>query len=788
MLLSLTLSYRFGRSLVGELRRLQGSAVELAEERLPRLVERLRRGDDVDPATEAPGLDPADTAEVDRVVHAFSAVGRTAVAAAVGQAALRKSVGQVFLNLARRNQALLHRQLAMLDTMERRVDEPELLEELFKLDHLTTRMRRHAENLIILSGSSPARRWRDPVPLFDVVRAAVLEVEDYTRVTVVPMPDAPLLVGAAVTDVIHLVAELVENATVFSPPNTSVHVRGVVAANGLALEVEDRGLGLNEATMDAFNALLADVPEFDLADSDRLGLFVVSRLAARHGIKIMLRRSPYDGTTAIVLLPSALLATAEPAAVTAGPANLPRHAALAQSPNRTPSQEPSPDPTRPPGFAQLPDLTRSPGFAQSPDLTRSPGFAQSPDLTRSSGFAPSPDLTPSPGSGPVRASGPGPEPLRERAAPSGPPRDWSVTVPPQEADEDLDGLPMRIPQAHLAPQLRTPERTSGSAPDGAPDGAPAVPRAALRAVLPAAPSCARARAARRRSSPSSCRPCNAAGRKAAGRRGRSKTRGTERTTTPMADPRTELSWLLDDLIQRVPGIRHAIVLSADGLSVGSSRGLTREDAEHLSAISAGSHSLAMGAGRHFALGGVRQTIIEMDEGFLFVTAAGQGARLAVLATADAELGMVTYEMALMVKRVGEHLSAHPRERHRHRPGTARDSDRGGSRAADPAVRADRGQGAPAGEAFDLVAIVTTVGDAAEPADLIPEHRAALSLCRRPTPVADVASHLGLPLNITRVILGDLRRDGLVIIERPRPAAQTFDERLYREVLHGLRSL
>ncbi|GAA3124269.1 roadblock/LC7 domain-containing protein [Planomonospora alba] len=128
----------------------------------------------------------------------------------------------------------------------------------------------------------------------------------------------------------------------------------------------------------------------------------------------------------------------------------------------------------------------------------------------------------------------------------------------------------------------------------------------------------------------------------------------------MADPRSELSWLLDDLTRRVPGIRHAVVLSSDGLAMGGSRDLTREDTEHLSAISAGSHSLAAGAGRHFGLGGVRQTIIELEGGFLFVTAAGQGARLAVLAAQDADLGMVTYEMALLVKRVGEHLSAQPR--------------------------------------------------------------------------------------------------------------------------------
>jgi predicted regulator of Ras-like GTPase activity (Roadblock/LC7/MglB family) len=129
----------------------------------------------------------------------------------------------------------------------------------------------------------------------------------------------------------------------------------------------------------------------------------------------------------------------------------------------------------------------------------------------------------------------------------------------------------------------------------------------------------------------------------------------------MPDQRAELSWLLDDLTRRVPSVRHAVVLSSDGLAMGGSRGLTRDDSEHLSAIAAGSHSLATGAGRHFGLGGVRQTIIELEGGFLLVTAAGQGARLAVLAAGDAELGIVTYEMALLVKRVGEHLTAQPRK-------------------------------------------------------------------------------------------------------------------------------
>ncbi|MEV6037538.1 nitrate- and nitrite sensing domain-containing protein [Nonomuraea sp. NPDC052116] len=492
---SVALSYRFGRSLIIELSRLQESAVELAERRLPRLVERLRRGDDVDPATEAPGLDRADTAEVDRVVHAFSAVRRTAVEAAVGQATLRKGVGLVFLNLARRNQALLHRQLTLLDTMERRVEEPEVLEDLFKLDHLTTRMRRHAENLIILSDSAPARRWRDPVPLFDVVRAAGLEVEDYTRVTVVPMPNAPLLVGPAVTDVIHLVAELVENATVFSPPDTTVHIRSMTAANGFALEVEDRGLGLNQSTLDELNSRLADPPEFDLADSDRLGLFVVSRLAVRHGIKVSLRRSPYDGTTAIVLLPASLLVNLQPPIVVApatdrvaahiarpmralgtGPAE-PRSRGVAAAPEpfsplgpdapaRAPERGtwfeagPAPTPIIQAGPVTGPvngsanGLTDASSNGSTNGLAGGPadGLAGGPADGLADGLAEEPDNGPA--TGPIRIPTPVPGP----ATPPGPPADWSVTVPAEDADEDLDGLPMRVPQASLAPQLRSARR------------------------------------------------------------------------------------------------------------------------------------------------------------------------------------------------------------------------------------------------------------------------------------------------------------------------------------------
>ncbi|WP_433371537.1 sensor histidine kinase [Streptosporangium sp. CA-115845] len=302
--LSVFVSVRFGRRLGGELVDLQRAALDLADRRLPDVVRRLRRGEDV--CSEAPEINVGSTIEVARVGEAFSSVQRTAVEAAVGQAEMRKGVNKVFVNLARRSQSLLHRQLAMLETMEGRARDPETLEDLFGLDHLTTRMRRHSEGLIILSGAVPGRGWRTPVTIYDVVRAAVEEVEDYPRVTI-SVPHGPSVIGAVVTDVIHLVAELVENAAMFSPPHTSVRVHGETVARGYAIEVEDRGLGIPAEEMARLNARLADPPEFDLADSDRLGLFVVAQLAIRHGIHVYLRPSPFGGTTAIVLLPSELV-------------------------------------------------------------------------------------------------------------------------------------------------------------------------------------------------------------------------------------------------------------------------------------------------------------------------------------------------------------------------------------------------------------------------------------------------------------------------------------------------
>ncbi|WP_433249180.1 nitrate- and nitrite sensing domain-containing protein [Actinomadura nitritigenes] len=308
---SVALSLLFARRITEELRHLQRTAQELAHERLPRVVARLRRGDPVDVEAEVPPPVIGATREIALVGEAFGAVQRTAVSTAVGEADLRAAINRVFVNLSWRSQSLLHRQLRLLDQMERRAASPEELDDLFRLDHLTTRMRRHAEGLVILSGSPTVRAWDHPVSAEDVIRAAIAEVEDYTRVEVTGASSAAVT-GTVVADVIHLLAELIENAASFSPPTTEVTVKLDTVANGLAVEIVDRGVGLDPDERDELNRRLSSTVEFDLVDTERLGLFVVARLADRHGISVSLQPSPYGGTTAIVLVPHSLVVLDEP--------------------------------------------------------------------------------------------------------------------------------------------------------------------------------------------------------------------------------------------------------------------------------------------------------------------------------------------------------------------------------------------------------------------------------------------------------------------------------------------
>ncbi|WP_329793415.1 nitrate- and nitrite sensing domain-containing protein [Lentzea sp. DG1S-22] len=296
------------KALIVRLTSLKSDSLKLAHERLPDIVERLRDGKHVDVAAEVPALDYGND-EIGQVADAFNAAQYTAVAAAVKESQTREGVNRVFLDIARRNQGLVHRQLKILDKLEREEENPDHLDAFFQLDHLATRARRNAENLIILTGEQPGRQWRKPVRMLDVVRAAVAETEQYARVKVNPVPEVAL-VGAAVADIIHLIAELVDNATSFSSPRSQVEIHSSEVPQGLVIEIEDHGLGIKSEDREQHNKMLAAPPDFEamrLRGESRLGLFVVARLAARRHVRVELRDCPSGGTIALVLIPSELV-------------------------------------------------------------------------------------------------------------------------------------------------------------------------------------------------------------------------------------------------------------------------------------------------------------------------------------------------------------------------------------------------------------------------------------------------------------------------------------------------
>ncbi|WJK40215.1 nitrate- and nitrite sensing domain-containing protein [Solwaraspora sp. WMMA2056] len=458
---AVVISLRVGRSLIHRLTGLRATALELAGDRLPAVVARLRRGEDVDVAAEAPPLEYG-TDEIGQVGHAFSEVQRTAVRSAVEEAALRRGLNETFLNIARRSQTLLHRQLALLDRMERRSTDPEELEDLFRVDHLATRMRRHAEDLVILAGATPGRGWRNPVPMIDIIRGAVSEVEEYARVHVTTVEPAAVA-GRAVGDVIHLLAELIENATSFSPPQTLVTVVGQNLPNGYAVEVEDRGLGMTADAMTEANQRLAQPPDFDPHNSARLGLFVVAQLAAKHGVGVRLRPSPFGGVTAVALVPAELVVPESE--VPALPSGRPPTALTAVRPDPDAADRPTPSATLGALMAALPD---SPGGSVSPT-------APDPSTRSVSPAAPAhPPTVPA-------------VPGVPTTQPEVPPRQRPVSLPTRRTGgapaTTEDGLPRRVRQSSLAPQLRQPPDDDAAQPHReAPQRSPGEVRALMSAL------------------------------------------------------------------------------------------------------------------------------------------------------------------------------------------------------------------------------------------------------------------------------------------------------------------
>jgi len=313
LLLSFVGTIFVARSLTGPLSLLRAAALDIASTRLPEMVRRLRDADaataDANSRVEPIPITSSD--EIGEVARSFDEVHQQAVRLASEQAMLRANVNSMFVNLSRRSQSLVQRQLRLIDELENSEQDPDQLANLFKLDHLATRMRRNGENLLVLAGEEPGRKWSQAVRLLDVLRAGASEVEQYERVQLQGLPDTNV-VGRVVNDLVHLVAELLENATSFSAPETRVTVTAnTLNTGGVMLEIEDSGIGMTPEELDDANERLANPPVIDVAISRRMGLYVVGRLATRHGIQVRLRRSAGGGITALVLVPSSLLAGVE---------------------------------------------------------------------------------------------------------------------------------------------------------------------------------------------------------------------------------------------------------------------------------------------------------------------------------------------------------------------------------------------------------------------------------------------------------------------------------------------
>ena len=683
----------------------------------------------------------------------------------------RRFTSDLLVNLARRNQNLLYRQLDLLNDLEEKERDPDALAHLFRLDHLATRIRRNAENLLVLSGEESPRTWREPVRLTDVMRAAIAEIEDLDRVD--ESVDETLSVsGRSVADLTHLFAELLENAVHFSPPGVTVVVRSrplPSSAGTQLVTIEDWGVGMTPGELAEANEILRRPREVDLSVSQRLGLHVVARLAQRYGIGIDLTGTPGGGVTAVATLPPALFVrSAELVGVAAGRAG---GTDAGRRPDPAPVEGFGPAYDRVPG----PD-NRAPYLnGTSTDLRRPTPFddarpaAGSPDdLGRADRTGGAPGARP----GAERMAGPPSRPAIEAPRPAGRP---TPPLPPDPIDEVMR-LPRRDPGEAMArtrppTDARSGSRRPGSHADGrrlgrrgrAGGGVPGAGRGRGRRG-PARP-CGRApgqRACRQRHAggrgrvvelvdqvhaagpghapagpapagpehaPAGARPAGTAVRAeraeplqpgtaartppARGRRGypaaappgtpgqprrrpaprRRRAAGAgRRPGGPRPDGRPQravplpggparrpghgrrrprrrrpamsypvaagrqLDWLVDDFVRRVHGVRHGLVVSGDGLRLAASDGLGTGLADQLSAVASGLVSLTRGAAQCFRADPVRQTIVEMAGGYLFVTSIADGSALAVFADDNCDIGMVGYEMTMLVNRVGQLLT------------------------------------------------------------------------------------------------------------------------------------
>jgi signal transduction histidine kinase len=404
------------QSLVRPLRRLRSGALDVAGTRLPDFVRRLREPDVEQVGFDVEPIDVDSTDEIGEVARAFDEVHREAVRLASNEAMLRGNVNAMFVNLSRRSQSLIERQLRLIEDLEQSEQDSGRLDSLFKLDHLATRMRRNCENLLVLGGQEQARRWNKPVPLVDIVRASLSEVEQYERITL-RIQDDVSIAGRSVNDLVHLVAELVENSTTFSPEHTKVAVSGhLLSGGGAMLQISDSGVGMSPDELEEANWRLANPPTIDVSVSRRMGLFVVGRLAQRHGIRVELRAALSGGLTAFVILaPNTIMqdtGTVRPQRIDSlsGP-----------SADRAPVQSPilrgeisRPERDR---SAPVPDTPREPVRSHGVPLPKRKPAPTSPPGRGSGATAPSRSSRPQGVPPSVRSAGPPPSPPPEQPPP-----------------------------------------------------------------------------------------------------------------------------------------------------------------------------------------------------------------------------------------------------------------------------------------------------------------------------------------------------------------------------------
>jgi signal transduction histidine kinase len=367
LLLVLIATLIVARSLVEPLRRLQADALEVATVRLPERVSGLAEAADPQAALVIEPISVNSTDEIGKVARAFDQVHREALRLAGNEALLRGNLNAMFISLSRRSVPLIERLARMIDSLEQHEDDPDRLSDLFSMDHLVTRMRRNCENLLVLAGEEPVRKWSEPVPLADVARAAASEIEQYSRV-VLDIEPGIAVSGQAAADVVHLLAEIIENATAFSPRDTPVQVTGQEPSGGGALiEIRDHGVGVPAARLSEMNWRLDNPPLIDVTVSRHMGLFAVSRLAARHGIRVRLRPASPQGLSALVHLPGNLTAREAVRDTDGSPRTATAMSAWfrARRPS-TPAAPAAPDTTAAP---DTPDAPAAPVATDTPDAT-----------------------------------------------------------------------------------------------------------------------------------------------------------------------------------------------------------------------------------------------------------------------------------------------------------------------------------------------------------------------------------------------------------------------------------